>query len=152
MRKGKVAVLLLCLILCLSVVYSAGAESPLSAKQLLLNKLKSSDLEPTGELYKTFSGTATYTIKELSGMLISSAEPLKNLTGAQFKLDYGFLVPQKKLEANYDIIINQGQYKGDIYLDATRLIRNSTWRDPVPLPIIFILAILKLQTCGITWM
>ena len=42
MRKGKVAVLLLCLILCLSVVYSAGAESPLSAKQLLLNKLKSS--------------------------------------------------------------------------------------------------------------
>ena len=125
MRKGKVAVLLLCLIFCLSVVYSAGAESPLSAKQLLLNKLESLELEPTGELYKTFSGTATYTIKELSGMLISSVEPLKNLTGAQFKLDYGFLVPQNKLEANYDIIINQGQYKGDIYLDATRLILSS---------------------------
>ena len=89
MKKGKIGLLLLCFILCLSVVYTAAAETPLQAKQLLLDKLKKWDPRTAGELYNTSSGTVSYTIKELDGLLVSD-EPLKSLAGAQLKVKYGF--------------------------------------------------------------
>ena len=121
MKKGKIGLLLLCFILCLSVVCTAAAETPLSAKQLLLNKLKNWDAGPAAELYNTSSGTVSYTVKELDGMLVS-AEPLKSLAGAQLKLKHEFLASEEKLAAEYELTLKQGQYRGDIYLDSTRLI------------------------------
>jgi len=120
-RKGKIGLLLLCLILCLSVVYTAAAETPLPAKQLLLNKLKNWDAGPAPELYNTSSGTVSYTVKELDGLLVSG-EPLKSLAGAQLKLKYRFLAPEEKMAAEYELALNQGQFSGEVYLDATRLI------------------------------
>lgn len=121
MKKGKIGLLLLCFILCLSVVCTAAAETPLSAKQLILNKLKNWDAGPAAELYNTSSGTVSYTVKELDGMLVS-AEPLKSLAGAQLKLKHEFLASEEKLAAEYELTLKQGQYRGDIYLDSTRLI------------------------------
>jgi hypothetical protein len=120
-KKGKIGLLLLCFILCLSVVCTAAAETPLSAKQLILNKLKNWDAGPAAELYNTSSGTVSYTVKELDGMLVS-AEPLKSLAGAQLKLKHEFLASEEKLAAEYELTLKQGQYRGDIYLDSTRLI------------------------------
>ncbi|HPZ43041.1 MAG TPA: copper amine oxidase N-terminal domain-containing protein [Bacillota bacterium] len=121
MKKGKIGLLLLCFILCLSVVYTAAAETPLQAKQLLLDKLKKWDPRTAGELYNTSSGTVSYTIKELDGLLVSD-EPLKSLAGAQLKVKYGFHVPEEKLAAKYELTLKQGQYRGEVYLDTTRLI------------------------------
>lgn len=124
MRKVKTGVLLLCFLLCVSVVYTAAAESPLPAKQLILNQLKSWDSEPAGGLYNISTGTASYTVKELDGLLVA-AEPLKSLAGAQLKLKQGIHLPEKKLAADYELGLNEGQYTGKIYLDATRLILSS---------------------------
>jgi len=103
------------------VVYTAAAETPLQAKQLLLDKLKKWDPRTAGELYNTSSGTVSYTIKELDGLLVSD-EPLKSLAGAQLKVKYGFHVPEEKLAAKYELTLKQGQYRGEVYLDTTRLI------------------------------
>jgi hypothetical protein len=86
-----------------------------------LNKLKNWDAGPAAELYNTSSGTVSYTVKELDGMLVS-AEPLKSLAGAQLKLKHEFLASEEKLAAEYELTLKQGQYRGDIYLDSTRLI------------------------------
>lgn len=124
MKKGKTGVLVLCLLLCVSVVYTAAAESPLPAKELILNKLKNWDAKSAGEVYNSFTGTASYTVKELDGLLVAD-EPLKSLAGAQFKQKHGLLLPEKKLAADCELSLRHGTYGGKIYLDATRLILSS---------------------------
>lgn len=122
MKKKKYLLLLLCLVLCFGIAYSASAASPLSAKQLLLGKLQSSDFNQQNELYETSTGTASYKIKELGGMLISGLEPLATLAGAELKLDYKLNTPEKELGVNYDLALNKDNYKGNLFIDDNKLI------------------------------
>lgn len=125
MKKTKGLLLLLCLVLCFGIAYSANAETPLSAKQQLLSKIQSSDFGLQNELYENSSGTASYEIKALSGMLISGFEPLKTLAGTELKLDYKLNSPEKKLGSNYDLVLNKNTYKGDLFIDDNKLILSS---------------------------
>lgn len=125
MKKMKGLLLLLCLVLCLGIAYSANAETQLTAKQLLLGKIQSTDFGLQNELYNNSSGTASYEIKTLSGMFISGIEPLKTLEGTELKLDYKLNSPEKKLESNYDLVLNKNTYKGNLFIDNNKLILSS---------------------------
>lgn len=121
MKKARLFLISLCVALCFGIIYSASAEAPLSAKQLLLAQLQSPGSGLNNDLYKTSSGTASYEVKALSGMLIN-VEPLKTLTGAKLKLDYKVNSPGKKGEANYDLSLNKKNFKGNLFIDNNKII------------------------------
>lgn len=122
MKKPKILFLVVCVALWFGVVYSANADTQLSAKQMLLNKLQSSEPGLSSELYKTSSGMASYEIKTLSGPLVAGIESLKTLAGSKLNLDYKMNSPEKKIEANYDLACNQNKYQGKLFVDNNRLI------------------------------
>ena len=121
MKKARFLLISLCVALCFGIIYSASAEAPLSAKQLLLAQLQSPGSSLYNDLYKTSSGTASYEVKALSGMLIN-VESLKTLTGAKLKLNYKVDSPKKKVEANYDLSLNKKNFKGNLFIDNNKII------------------------------
>lgn len=123
MRKSKYALMLVCLVLCVGIVaYAANAQTPVSAKQLLLEKLQSTDFGAGSDLAQTASGKASYRITAISGDLVSSIEPFIKLTGTELVLDYKINSPQKKLEANYNLALDKDNYKGSMFLDNDKVI------------------------------
>lgn len=122
MKKPKVMLLLFFIVLCAGITYSASAANTLSVKQLLLDKLQSSDSSLKNELYETSSGTASYEIKALKGDLVSDTEPINALEGSKLKFDYKINSPAKKLEANYNLVFNKNTYEGNLFIDNNKLI------------------------------
>jgi len=122
LKKTKILMMLLCVVLCIGVAYSANAASQLSAKQLLLNKLQSSAPDLETELNNTSSGSASFKVNKLSGTLVSDVEPLEKLAGAKLKLDYELNSPEKKFGADYDLVVNKNAFKGNLFIDDNKLI------------------------------
>ncbi len=122
MKKNKWLLTFLCLLMCFGIVYSASAASELTAKQLILDKLQNSDFVPQGDINKTASGTSDYQITALRGVLVSLVEELKIIDGAVLRLNYKLDSPENKLEANYDITLDNNKYNGSMYLDNGKMI------------------------------
>lgn len=123
MKKFRFFLLAISMILCAGIIaFTASAETPLSAKQLFLDKLQSYGLNAENDLAKTSSGTTSYRIKALDGILASSIEPVKSLAGAELKLDYKLNSPQKKFEANYNLAWDKNNYQGSMFMDNDKLI------------------------------
>lgn len=122
MKKNRYFLLALTVIICFGVVFSASAASQLTAKQIMLDRLKSSDYFPAGDINKTSSGTAYYQIKTLSGVLVSSFAPVAKMAGADFKLDYKLDSPKNKMAINYNVNYDGGEYAGGMFIDDGKLI------------------------------
>ncbi len=122
MKKNKWLLMLLCLLMGFGIVYSASAASDLTAKQMILDRIQNSDFMPQGDINKTASGTAEYQVTALRGVLVSFAEELKIIEGAVLRLNYKLDSPEKKLEAKYDLTLNQKTHSGRVYLDNDKYI------------------------------
>lgn len=85
---------LLCLFLCIGMAYSTSAEPPLSAKQILLGKLKSLDLNMESQPFYELYGSSGIKINKLSGSLVSGL-PFP-LAGTALNLNYKFDIPEKR--------------------------------------------------------
>ncbi|MHB8985197.1 MAG: copper amine oxidase N-terminal domain-containing protein [Eubacteriales bacterium] len=122
MKKPKIRLLLLCLALCFVVTYAASAATVPLAKELLISKLRSTDYAQNRALYETSSGTASYEIKALKGLAVSLSEPLATLQGAKLLFDIKNDTPEKKIQADYYLTYNAENYKGNIFIDGSKII------------------------------
>lgn len=122
MKKNKWLLTFFCLLMCFGLVYSASAASDLTAKQLILDRIQNSESIPQGEINKTATGSAEYQVTTLRGMAVSMAEELKIIEGALLRLNYKLDSPEKKLEAKYDLTLNNNTYNGSVYLDNGKYI------------------------------
>lgn len=121
MKKNRYLLLALTVIICFGVVFSAGA-AQLTAKQMVIDKLRSSDFFPMGDINKTSSGTAYYQVKTLDGVLASSIDAIAKMSGADLKLDYKLDTPDNKMAFNYIVNYDGGKYTGGMFIDNGRFI------------------------------
>lgn len=122
MNKNKYLIFAVVILVCFGVVFSASAASQLTAKQIMLDRLQSAELIPTGDINKTSSGTAYYQVKTLNGMLVSSLEPLAKMAGADLKMEYKLDTPENKMEMHYLANYAGGQYYGSMFIDEGKMI------------------------------
>lgn len=116
--KKKIIAVMLCMVLCLFTLSPAFAEAPFTAKQILINKLKNTDLYAyNSEQYKTSRGKLTLQIETLNGSLISYDDMLPKLKNSSLALDYKLNTPEKKIAADYKAKFDNKDYKGSCYLD-----------------------------------
>jgi len=124
MKNKRGLLLLLCFVLCLVISYPVQAESSQMAKQLLLNRLQTTNIYLPNDLVEKLSasGNAALVLKRFSGTLFSDCEQLKDLEGSSLNFDYKFNIPEKKIEANYDLSYNNKNYTGSIFINDNKLI------------------------------
>ncbi|MFX4263764.1 stalk domain-containing protein [Pelotomaculum propionicicum] len=122
MKKNRYFLLALTVIICFGVVFSASAASQITAKQMLIDRLQSSDFIPTGDINKTSSGTAYYQIKTLSGVYAATLNPVAKLAGADLKMDYTLDTPENKMAINYIVNYDGAKYSGGMFMDNGRFI------------------------------
>ncbi|KUK85427.1 MAG: putative membrane protein [Desulfofundulus kuznetsovii] len=126
MKKNTFLTIIICLSLCFSIVCSANAATSLTAKQLFLDAIKSTDLSiPEEQKYSMSSGNLNCKIKSFDSILAYEIESLEGIQGSELNIDYKLNTQQRKMEAAYNLLFNQDNYKGYIYLNNNNLILTS---------------------------
>jgi len=125
-KKNTFLTIIICLSLCFSIVCSANAATSLTAKQLFLDAIKSTDLSiPEEQKYSMSSGNLNCKIKSFDSILAYEIESLEGIQGSELNIDYKLNTQQRKMEAAYNLLFNQDNYKGYIYLNNNNLILTS---------------------------
>jgi len=125
-KKNTFLTIIICLSLCFSIICSANAATSLTAKQLFLDAIKSTDLSiPEEQKYSMSSGNLNCKIKSFDSILAYEIESLEGIQGSELNIDYKLNTQQRKMEAAYNLLFNQDNYKGYIYLNNNNLILTS---------------------------
>jgi len=107
---------ILCVTLCLSLVFSTGAYGAPNAKQLLIQHINEADFTSIyDQMYQASSGTCVFQLNELSGAAITGIDELNDLNGASLSMGYKLNTAKKQLELNYDLSLQQDNYQGNVY-------------------------------------
>ncbi|MCL6477661.1 MAG: hypothetical protein K6T65_04525 [Peptococcaceae bacterium] len=122
MRKFKIGRLILFCFVFLAITCSASAGSLIPAKQLLITRLKSTDVGYDDSFRKS-SGTVSCEIQSLGGsMAAPEDEVIKALAGAKLALDYKLNAPEKKLEMHYQLNAPKDSYRGGVFINNDKII------------------------------
>lgn len=129
MKTKRYMILLMCLLMCFGLVFSANAASDLTAKQLIMDRLNNiAEYVPSGDINKNAYGSTEIKVKSFNGLaayFAGFARPLQKLAGSELKIDYKLDYNENKMASAYNLNLNTGRHSGELYYNDNKLIMSN---------------------------